>query len=263
MQGIKIFGTHPIIAWLIFSTLVLAVLMALLLLVVNFIQRPPSGSTVREFFSIDFISRAYEYNRAALTLSIARHFITWVYILIIILLSWRYLASAGTPVHVAAGYIALFFLVLYLILLPLSFYRGFTLEHNFGLSTQSAGSWFMDHLKSTGIDLFVNTAALTGFYALMVYLPRYWWIVSAAIMIVFIVAATYLYPVLIDPLFYDFEKPGDRELEKDIITLAQRAGINTREVLVADASRRTLKANAYFTGVGNTKRIVLYDNLVN
>lgn len=262
LHRIKIFETHPLIAWLIFSTLVLAVLMALMLLVVNLVQRVQYGGATGEFFSRDFIGRAHEYNRTTLALSIAGHFITWIYILVIILLSWRYLASARTPVHVAAGYIALFFLVLYLILLPLSFYRGFTLEHRFGLSTQPAGSWFMDHLKSAGIDLLVNTAALTGIYALLLYLPRYWWLISAAVMIVFIIASTYLYPVLIDPLFYNFKKLEDKESGEDIVDMAGKAGINVREVLVADASRRTLKANAYFTGVGNTRRIVLYDNLI-
>jgi len=81
-------------------------------------------------------------------------------------------------------------------------------------------------------------------------------------MIVFIIIGAYLYPIIIDPLFYKFEKLEDEGLRKQIIDISGRAGIEVEEVLVADASRRTKKANAYFTGIGNSKRIVVYDTLL-
>ncbi|MBA7699157.1 Protease HtpX [subsurface metagenome] len=104
---------------------------------------------------------------------------------------------------------------------------------------------------------------MTGIYALMVYIPKYWWIISSAVLAIFIVVITYLYPILIDPLFYKFEKLKDTNFQEQIINIAGKAGIEVKEVLVADASRKTNKANAYFTGIGGSKRIVVFDNLIN
>ena len=75
-------------------------------------------------------------------------------------------------------------------------------------------------------------------------------------------AGSYLYPLLIDPLFYRFEPMRDEGMNTRILDMAEQAGIQVREVLVADASRRTVKANAYFTGLGSSKRIVVYDTLL-
>ncbi|GAI17064.1 unnamed protein product, partial [marine sediment metagenome] len=97
----------------------------------------------------------------------------------------------------------------------------------------------------------------------MVYIPKYWWIISSAVLAIFIVVITYLYPILIDPLFYKFEKLKDTNFQEQIINIAGKAGIEVKEVLVADASRKTNKANAYFTGIGGSKRIVVFDNLIN
>jgi len=260
----KILDSNPGIFWLIIVLGSLALAVALTILIVNLAVKPSYGPDTLKYFSSDFLSRASAYGRISITLSIISRVLSWAVMGIALLIIWKYF-TAGTRMNilVAAGYIALFYIVLSIILLPLSFYRGYTVEHQFGQSVQTVGMWFSDYGKSKAIDLIVSIFAMTGIYALLVYVPRYWWLIAASVMAVFIIAAVYLYPVLIDPLFYKFEKLDDDELQEEILGITEKAGIEVEEILIADASRRTTKANAYFTGVGNTRRIVLYDNLIN
>jgi len=186
------------------------------------------------------------------------------FMMAILFIAWKYFSKTPRiPILMALAYIALFYVILQLILLPLSYYRGFIIEHRFGLSNQTLSMWFSDFIKSRAISFVISTGALTGIYALMVYLPKYWWQVSAVAFIIFIIIGTYLYPIIIDPLFYKFEKLEDNKLKSQIIDISRKAGIEIEDVLVADASRRTSRANAYFTGIGNSKRIVIFDNLLN
>lgn len=131
-----------------------------------------------------------------------------------------------------------------------------------GLSTQSLGPWLGDVAKSAGIGAFF--AALGG--ALVIWLirrfPARWWVPSAGVVVGFAVLTLYLSPVVIDPLFNKFEPLPKGELRSDVLSLADRAGVDVGEVYRVDASRRTTSANAYVGGLGHTKRVVLYDNLI-
>jgi STE24 endopeptidase len=131
-----------------------------------------------------------------------------------------------------------------------------------GLSTQSLGPWLGDVAKSAGIGAFF--AALGG--ALVIWLirrfPERWWVPSAGVVVGFAVLTLYLSPVVIDPLFNKFEPLPKGELRSDVLSLADRAGVDVGEVYRVDASRRTTSVNAYVGGLGHTKRVVLYDNLI-
>jgi STE24 endopeptidase len=91
---------------------------------------------------------------------------------------------------------------------------------------------------------------------------RRWWVPAAAGVVAFGVALTYLSPIVLDPLFNRFQPLERGELRRDVLALADRAGVQVGEVYVMDASRRTTAANAYVAGLGTTKRVVLYDTLV-
>ncbi len=260
----KILDSNPGIFWLIIVLGGLALAAALTILVANLAVKPSYGPDTLKYFSSDFLSRASAYGRISITLSVISRILSWAVMGAALLIIWKYFtAETRMNVLVSAGYIALFYILLSIILLPLSFYRGYTVEHQFGQSVQTVGMWFSDYGKSKAIDIIVSIGAMTGIYALLVYVPRYWWLIAAAAVAVFIVIAVYLYPVLIDPLFYKFKKLDDDKLQEEILGITEEAGIEVEEILVADASRRTTKANAYFTGIGNTRRIVLYDNLIN
>lgn len=240
-----------------------AAILALISVMVGLLQGANPGPHTLQYFSEDFLTRAASYERAGLTLYILKNFIflSFLAVLTIKALSWR--GESRLSLLTVAGTIAAFFIFFYLLTLPLDFYRGFVIEHRFALSTQSAGSWFLDYGKSALISLVISTGIFTGLFALMSYAPRSWWLLAGIAFSLFAYLGSYLYPVLIDPLFYDFAPLEDEAFRGEVMTLAEAAGIEVEDVLVADASRRTVKANAYFTGLGKTKRIVIYDNLLN
>jgi STE24 endopeptidase len=131
-----------------------------------------------------------------------------------------------------------------------------------GLVTRSWPGWAGDVLQSTAID-----AVLVGAGgALLVFgmrrFGRNWWAPAAALVVGFGVAITLLSPIVLDPLFNRFTPLPRGELRSDVLELAERAGVDVGQVYSMDASKRTTAANAYVAGLGHTKRVVLYDNLI-
>jgi STE24 endopeptidase len=131
-----------------------------------------------------------------------------------------------------------------------------------GLVTQGWVGWLGDRALSAGIA--AGFAALGG-AVLVVVMRRFggrWWIPGAVAVVAFGAVTTYAGPVVLDPLFNDFQRLPRGELRSDVLDLARRAGVDVGEVYEMDASRRTTAANAYVTGLGQTKRVVLYDTLI-
>jgi len=133
---------------------------------------------------------------------------------------------------------------------------------DYGLSTQSLGSWFADVGKSGAIGAVIAAIGGAVGIALIRRFPTRWWIPAAGVLTGFAVLVLYLSPVLIDPLFNRFEPLPAGQLRSDVLRLADRAGVDVGEVYRVDASRRTTAINAYVGGLGHTKRVVLYDNLI-
>lgn len=131
-----------------------------------------------------------------------------------------------------------------------------------GLATQSWADWAVDRLLSSGINALIAGAGGLLALALVRRFPRRWWIPSAGVIVAFGVITIWLWPVLIDPVFNDFEKLPPGPLRQDVLELAREADVDVGEVYRVDASRRTTAANAYVGGLGHSKRVVLYDNLI-
>jgi len=177
----------------------------------------------------------------------------------------RNLAVRLAPAHPAvavAVYIALLTAAFEILTLPLGFYAGFVREHAFGLSTQTAGAWLLDRLKGAAISLVLAVTLGSVLALLWRRYPGRWVMPAWAVGGLAVILLVALAPVVIDPLFNTIRPLQDSSLRQRVVTLADRAGLAVEEVYEADASRRTKKGNAYFTGLGATKRIVLYDNLV-
>lgn len=131
-----------------------------------------------------------------------------------------------------------------------------------GLVTQDWAGWLGDKGKSTAIA--AGFAALGG-AVLVVGLRRFgrrWWIPGTVVVVAFGAITTYAGPVLLDPLFNDFKALPQGALRSDVLDLARKAGVDVGQVYEMDASRRTTAANAYVNGLGHTKRVVLYDTLI-
>jgi len=131
-----------------------------------------------------------------------------------------------------------------------------------GLITQSWGAWLIDVAKSFGITVVVVLAVAALARALILAFPANWWIPAATGTAALVVALSFVYPVVVEPLFNSFKPMPKGELRSSLIDLAERDGIAVQDVLVADASRRTTAVNAYVSGFGASRRVVVYDTLL-
>jgi len=172
-------------------------------------------------------------------------------------------AWAGHRPWLALTLYAACLLLLYrLLLLPLELYGGYYREHMYGLSTQGLGGWFRDWGKGLLLQVILLLPTVNLLYLFIRRDPLRWFLPAGGVLTVLILVLAFAAPVLIDPLFHTFTPLKDADLKGRVIRLAERAGVAVEQVLEADASRRTVKANAYVTGFGQTKRIVLYDTLL-
>jgi STE24 endopeptidase len=131
-----------------------------------------------------------------------------------------------------------------------------------GLSTQDWGPWLGDAAKSTAIGAVFAGVGAAAALALMRRFPRRWWIPGSALAVAFATISIYLGPVVLDPIFNRFTALPHGRTRSDVLALAREAGVDVGQVYEVDASRRTTGSNAYVTGLGRTKRVVLYDNLL-
>jgi STE24 endopeptidase len=131
-----------------------------------------------------------------------------------------------------------------------------------GLSTQDWGAWLSDRAKAGAIAVVLGAAGVALFTAIIRRFPRRWWAVGAAAVVAVEIVFVWLAPVVLDPLFNRYEDLPPGRTRSAVNDLARRAGVDVGDVLVVDASRRTRAANAYVTGLGDTKRVVLFDTLL-
>ena len=162
---------------------------------------------------------------------------------------------------VVPAYLLIVFLAYYLITFLLTFYQSYTLEHEFSLSRQSFKDWLLDQLKSCVISYIIGLILITVFYFILNRFPGDWWLVIWVFWIFFSIVMAKLLPVLIIPLFFKYKKLDDEALRQKIIALAGKMKVRLLDVFEIDLSKKSLKGNAAFVGVGNTRRVLLADTL--
>lgn len=160
---------------------------------------------------------------------------------------------------------ALFGGIYFLLNLPLGYYSGFVLPHRFGQSNQTFKDWVMDQIKGMAVGASLGLILIELLYLALRVTGDLWWLWAAGGLLVFNVLLVNLAPILIMPLFNKFVPLGDehKELADRLLALAERANAKVRGVFKFDMSKRTKSANAALTGIGNTRRIVLGDTLIN
>jgi STE24 endopeptidase len=165
---------------------------------------------------------------------------------------------------VASG--LMFFMVLFLISfllgVPFSLYQTFVIEKKYGFSTVTPALWISDLLKNLLISTILLVILLGAFLALMHYAEKTWWLWAWMVFASFQLLMLWLYPVVIAPLFNKYEPVRDETLKEAIVDMMAKAGLKTEGVYQVDEGKRSRHTNAYFTGIGKTKRIVLYDTLL-
>ena len=146
--------------------------------------------------------------------------------------------------------------------LPFDLYHTFVLERKYGFSTITWKLWLADLFKSLLISAIMMAIIVSALIAFITYLPKSWWFWGWAFFTLFQLVMLWLYPVLIAPLFNKFEPIKDESLKEKIMALLSKAGLQAKGIYQVDEGKRSKHTNAYFTGIGKTKRIVLYDTLL-
>ena len=159
-------------------------------------------------------------------------------------------------------YLVALSVLLFLVELPLSYYVGYVREHAYGLSTQRLSKWWGDQLKGLVIGLVVGALVLWVPYLLLARSPTRWWLWTGALSLPFFALVLLVTPIWVAPLFNKFGPMKNKALEGDVLATAAQAGVAGARVYEVDKSVDTEKVNAYVTGVGSTKRIVLWDTLL-
>lgn len=258
-------------AWVALAVLVVAVLALVIILVPWRVAALPGDATVPDGardFSAAELSRSAAF---AARIQPNALFSLGVGLLIaaslgLTSLGARIIRSVAAPVgggwlwQVILGSLALA-LIGRLATLPFAAY-GETVLRRYGLSTRDWGLWTADVAKSFGIGVALTTLVLIILYGSMRLAPRLWWAIAAGLVAAMVVVGSFLYPVLIEPAFNRFTPMPASPLRTDLLAMAEQDAVPVQDVLVADASRRTTALNAYVSGFGSTRRIVVYDSLL-
>jgi STE24 endopeptidase len=145
---------------------------------------------------------------------------------------------------------------------PLTWIRGWWLPHRYGLLHQPLAAWLVDQAKAAALSALLGLAGVEVVYALLRAAPQWWWLGAALVFIALYVALAVVLPVWIVPLFYRLTPLADEALRARLLALAARVGAPVIGVWVADQSRKSRTANAAVVGLGRTRRILLFDTML-
>jgi STE24 endopeptidase len=212
-------------------------------------------------FSQEEIERASRYHRPRYSLLFVRLVLTVGVVLVLRFGLGRDLDGAGWA-GAAALWAVLVVVALDLVTLPLDVWQGYRREREWGFSTQTLRGWVADHLKALAISVVLAAGAWVALVALGRTSPSWWVVPAAAGAALVVLFLLFVAPVVLEPIFNSFRRLDDTELAQRLTALAERVGAPVKTVLVADASRRTNKVNAYVSGLGASRRVVVWDTLL-
>src|SRR5580698_1197792 len=208
------------------------------------------------------------YNRIRRRLGVADFVLGLLLLVVLLVTGWngtlRDFAMHGAYDHYA---LAVFFYVLMLMFIgkALGFgldYYGFRLEHRYNLSNQRLGAWLWDETKGFLVGVALGSLVVELLYFIIREFPQNWWLIAWAAFLGLFVLMAQLAPVVLFPIFYKFEPLDNADLKSRLVGLSERAGTRVRGVYKWNLSEKSKKANAALTGLGNTRRIILADTLL-
>jgi STE24 endopeptidase len=171
-------------------------------------------------------------------------------------------SAITSPLVAGVAATATIFLIMTLIELPSGWYQTFVIEEKFGFNKSTTQQFIKDHVMQLGLGAAIGLPLLALILWVIDAVGSSWWLWAWGILISFSLLMSWLYPTLIAPLFNKFTPMEDGALKDRIAGLLSRCGFNSQGIFIMDGSKRSGHGNAYFTGLGNNKRIVFFDNLV-
>jgi len=210
-----------------------------------------------------------KYNNTKLAIGIGKAIISFILLYLFIALGFSLSLQNYIQTFTENSYLVFIIFVFVIgifssvLFMPINIYTGFYLEHKYNLSNQTFFKYLVENVKSMLVGLVIGIPILLLFFYVINQFGDLWWLVFASAMFVISVVLSQLFPILILPIFYKILPLNDEELKTRISTLAKGAGIKVENVFSFNMSKNTKKANAAFTGLGKTKRIILGDTLLN
>ena len=211
---------------------------------------------------------ARRYNRIRRWLGVADFVLGLLFLLALLATGWnralRDLAMHGAFEHYTLAvllYVLMLMLIGKVVGLGLDYY-GFRLEHRYNLSNQKLRAWVWDETKGFLVGVALAAIVVELLYLIIREFPEHWWLIAWAAFLGLFVLMAQLAPVVLFPIFYKFEPLDNAELKSRLVTLSERAGTRVRGVYKWNLSEKSKKANAALTGLGNTRRIILADTLL-
>ena len=221
----------------------------------------PVPVQARDYFSAAQIEKAESFREGQLWIYVAQTALGLAVLALIVRRPPRRLEDIRRPNLAGAAVAAAISVTTAVVALPLAALARDRAK-DVGLVTQAWPDWLGDQAKAAGIGAVFSAIGGAVLVFAMRRFGRRWWIPGAVVVVAFGAITTYAGPVLLDPVFNKFTPVPEGKLRSDVLELAREAGVDVGQVYEMDASRRTTAANAYVTGLGHTKRVVLYDNLV-
>ena len=213
-------------------------------------------------------TEARRYNRLRRWLGISDFVLGLVLLILLLATGWNgtlrdlaYRGSFQTYALAVFLYVVMLMAIQKALGLGLDYY-GFRLEHRFNLSNQQFSSWVWDESKGFLIGIVLAAIVVELLYFIIREAPQYWWLIGWAAFLGLFVLLAQLAPVVLFPIFYKFEPLEDEDLKSRLVALSERAGTRVRGVYKWNLSEKSKKANAALTGLGNTRRIILADTLL-
>lgn len=225
----------------------------------------PIKADPKDFFSPEEVEKSKSYQRPLQYARLVNTTVTLIAALVFV--------GTGLPARLieASGFeqwplqlmvvIAGFMVMLTIVTMPVGLWSEFVHEKKWGFSTQTPKIYFMDQIKGFLLSLVLFSVLFIPTWAL-IRSTDLWWVYGAAVFLLFTVVLAFLLPVVILPIFNKFTPLSKEDLKVRLQGLAQKAGVKISDYQVMDASKRTKKDNAFFTGLGATRRVVVFDNLL-
>lgn len=211
---------------------------------------------------------AKKYSRTRQILSLSETILFFAVILIFLFSGlskkaeeFAYTISSGSYIAMLI-FFALIGIAESIISFPFGFYSDYILEHKYNLSNQTLAGYFLEKLKGLILGLVIGIPVMIAFFYILKTYGDYWWIAAGLFMFLFSVLIGRLAPTLIMPLFYKFIPLENETLKERILSLCNKTGIKIQGVFTFNMSKNTKKANAAFTGIGKSKRIIIGDTLI-
>src|SRR6202166_4247390 len=211
---------------------------------------------------------ARRYNRIRRWLGVADFVVGFAFLIVLLVTGWSgWLRDLAYRLGFQNYLLSLFLYLLLLLVISKGLgtgldYYGFLLERRFKLSTQRFSSWAWDEVKGFLVGVVLGSVVVEVLYLTIRQWPQHWWMLAWALFMGLFIVLAQLAPVLLFPIFYKFEPLDDEDLRRRLVVLSERAGTRVRGVYRWKLSEKSKKANAALTGLGNTRRIILADTLL-